>query len=162
MLIESDAEQARVLVALMVSITFLALHLSIKPLVRVEDGALMTMIELALVLIYCCVLVVKSCHMAPSLCATYGLGDDSQGIYLFFIFFGLSVLLLQLMIGAVRLYLAGHVPTIILVAKAHSVPLSTIVARISARRVRVAKSRLARLFRLDTARLPPATAAAVI
>jgi|EP00966_Prymnesium_polylepis_P016638 hypothetical protein len=52
MLIGEDFEQARVLVALLVSIAFLVVHLSVKPLRRSEDNALMTVVELALIVIY--------------------------------------------------------------------------------------------------------------
>ena len=110
--------QARVLVALCVSICFLALRLVIKPfkrcaaaleilvankvqshridsslsLRRPEDGSLMMLIELALVLIYVCVLVIKTCNMsmttsssrdadtiARALCSSYGFGETSSG-----------------------------------------------------------------------------------
>jgi hypothetical protein len=46
-----DAEQARVLVALLVSVAFLSLHLFIKPLERDEDGILTAFIQVAMVLI---------------------------------------------------------------------------------------------------------------
>jgi hypothetical protein len=57
---------------------------------------LATMSELALILVYLCALVIKACDLAADACGTYGFGDDSKGVFLFFLFFGLSVLLLQL------------------------------------------------------------------
>ena len=64
LLVNEEFEQARVLAALLVSVTFLALHFSIKPLRRPEDGALMTMAELTLVLVYTCVLLIKTCDFS--------------------------------------------------------------------------------------------------
>merc|ERR1712227_25674 len=61
LLIPAEFEQMRVLVAILVSIAFLAFRLSFKPLRRVEDGVLMTMVEIALILTYVCVLLIKSC-----------------------------------------------------------------------------------------------------
>jgi hypothetical protein len=52
LLVEEDFEQARVLMALLASIAFLALHLSIKPFKRAEDAHLMTMIQVALIISY--------------------------------------------------------------------------------------------------------------
>jgi hypothetical protein len=120
LLISEDFEQARVLVALLVSILFLLLHLSIRPLrrcveerttdpqrlftdptrtptcLRAEDGLLMTLIEVALILVYACVLVMKVCDqssvarsgaqhdpraeaMAKRMCSTFGFGDSANG-----------------------------------------------------------------------------------
>ena len=56
------------------------------------------------------------------------------GIYLFFVFFGLVMLLLLLITGSVRLWVEGYVPKIVLVARAHSMPLSSIFLRVLARR----------------------------
>ena len=61
LLIGEEYEQARVLVALLVSIASVALHLSVKPLRRIEDSYLTSFVELALVLVYLCVLLIKSC-----------------------------------------------------------------------------------------------------
>ena len=61
---------------------------------------MMMLIELALVLIYLCVLLLKSCEMSESLCFTYGFGHSPSGIFQFFVFVGLSMLLLQLIIEA--------------------------------------------------------------
>ena len=46
---------------------------------RAEDAVLATLTELALVLLYTCVLMLKSCELSPDVCATYGLGDDGRG-----------------------------------------------------------------------------------
>ena len=100
LLIESPFEQARILTALLISITFFGLHLSLKPLKRKEDGMLMVSIELALILVYICVLLIKSCDMSPALCKTFGFGESPAGLYLFFVFFGLTVVLLQLVMEA--------------------------------------------------------------
>eukprot|EP00966_Prymnesium_polylepis_P243843 5639298-Prymnesium_polylepis.1 len=78
-MISETSEQARVLVAILVSITFLALQLSVRPLKRAEDEALMLLIELSLIIIYTAILVVKSCTSSPTVCDTYGLGSDAKG-----------------------------------------------------------------------------------
>ena len=52
-----------------------------------------------------------------------------SGIYMFFVAFGLGMLALQLIIGASNLWLAGRVPKILLIAKAHSMAPSTIVKK---------------------------------
>ena len=109
LLIREEYEQARVLVALLVSVAFLAAELSIKPLRRREDGALSSSVGLALILIYTCVLLIKSCDMSAALCSTFGFGSSAEGLYLFFLFFGLAMILLQLIIGCMKLYFTGHV-----------------------------------------------------
>ena len=72
-------EQARVLAALLISISFLALHLSIQPLQRLEDGAVMVLVELALIFLYTNVLLVKSCSLSSELCSTFGFGHTEDG-----------------------------------------------------------------------------------
>ena len=93
LLIDENFEQARVIVALLVSIGFLALHVAVKPLERREDGALMMFVELAMVFTYLCVLLIKVCDMSSvaytkhkeadaasaAVCRTFGLGDDAKG-----------------------------------------------------------------------------------
>ena len=126
----------------------------------------MMLIEIALILVYTCVLIIKSCSFSPTICETFGLGDTSKGkpqlvsgvnrwawcrlpfehrapkqlvsagVYLFFIFFGLSMMLLQLVIGAVNLYLTGRVPKILLVAKAHGLSPWHIIKKVASRRYR--------------------------
>ena len=39
----------------------------------------MALIELALVLVYMAVLLMKSCFMSASVCMTYGFGDSPKG-----------------------------------------------------------------------------------
>ena len=46
---------------------------------RPEDGVLMTMVELSLVLIYICVLLIKTCAMSSNVCVTFGFGDAPDG-----------------------------------------------------------------------------------
>jgi len=91
LLIGENFEQARVLVAICVSIAFQAIHLSIQPLRRAEDGVLVHSTELALIFIYLCVLLIKSCDMssvkgnhitkedARAICTTFGFGDSADG-----------------------------------------------------------------------------------
>ena len=56
------------------------------------------------------------------------------GVYLFFIFFGLGMLLMLGFVAAVNLVIAGYVPKLLLVYRAHGIPLSKIVSNLSARR----------------------------
>jgi len=64
---------------------------------------LMTFNDLTLVLVYMCVLVLKSCENSPSSCRTFGFGDSAKGTFLFFLFFGLSMLLVQLLVSVIAM-----------------------------------------------------------
>jgi len=161
-LISEEFEQARVLVAILVSVMFLALRLTIKPFQRTEDAALMASIELALVLTYVCILLIKACEISSDVCRTFGFGDAASGVYVFFLFFGLSMLLLQVIVGALKLWFTGHLPRIFLVAKAHSVSPSTIVRRVASRRIQLLKRRVFKTLHLDVTRLAPRTAASIL
>ena len=78
--------------------------LSSAALRRAADGALMTYVELALILVYICVLLVKICNKSAESCLTFGFGSSASGVYEFFVIFGLASLLLLLTIGAMRLW----------------------------------------------------------
>jgi hypothetical protein len=54
-------------------------HHPLSAILRGEDSALMALIELALILIYMCVLLIKSCFLSTAVCATYGFGDTPKG-----------------------------------------------------------------------------------
>jgi len=101
--IHGDAEQARVIVALFVSITFFGLNLRFKPLRAQDDASLTTLSHLALILMYTCVLVIKTCEQSPDACKSYGFGDSAKGFFLFFIFFGVSMLGFQLAFEAIAI-----------------------------------------------------------
>eukprot|EP00966_Prymnesium_polylepis_P045693 1057818-Prymnesium_polylepis.1 len=114
--------------------------------------------ELTLVLVYVCLLLLKSCDISPEACKTYGFGESPQGVYLFVVFTGLGLLLTIIMVASTRLWIegslnfllssraraahhsfdcpscAGNVPTVLLMARAHSLPPSTIVQRVLTRR----------------------------
>ncbi|KAL1499340.1 hypothetical protein AB1Y20_011547 [Prymnesium parvum] len=122
LLIDEQSELARVFVALVVSIFFLALHLLVSPFQRTEDSMVMVLVELVLILVYLCVLLIKTCNESADVCRGYGLGDSASGVYIFFVIFGLSVILLLVVGSAAKLWIEGHVPKILLVARAHSVP----------------------------------------
>jgi hypothetical protein len=104
LVIDEDDAEARVLVALLVSIIFLVMRVSSRPLkrcvatriitttlfgtlsfrhaflfCRAIDGVLMTAVELSLVLIYMCVLLIKTCYKSTEVCAAYGFGDNGSG-----------------------------------------------------------------------------------
>lgn len=134
LLIGEQSELARVLVALIVSISFLALHFAVKPTRRREDGALMMTVELVLVLIYICVMLIKVCDLSPTVCANYGFGDDATGLYVFFIFIAISMLSFQLLVIFLRLWTEGRVPKILLLATAHSISPTMILRRVAVRR----------------------------
>ena len=176
LLIDEHYELARVLVALLVSITFLAFHLSLKPIRRPEDGALFLVAEMALILVYICVLLIKTCEIATeteslcpcdrvctvcNVCATFGFGHTSAGIYIFFIFFGIGMVGFMLVVGGTKLWMEGYLPQVLLVARAHSVPVSTILWRVWSRRLAYAKGRVFRKLDLDSPRLSIAEDAAV-
>jgi hypothetical protein len=124
------------------------------------------------------VLLIKSCDMSSvttafrddetirqmgeAVCSTYGLGDSASGVYLFFTFFALTLLLLTLVIGAANLWLAGHVPKILLVATAHSVSPWQIAQKVLARKMQNVKRRVAHALRLDRPRLTPRKATDVL
>ena len=192
LIIDEDDAEARVLVALLVSIIFLVMRVSSRPLkrcvatrivttslaailawsptrvllfCRAIDGVLMTAVELSLVLIYVCVLLIKTCYTSTDVCAAYGFGDNGsgappttpglfqpraesedgfgmrraplpppKGAFEFFLFFGLSMILLQIIAGLMGLSVEAYVPKILLVARAHSVSPSVIMQRVLARR----------------------------
>eukprot|EP00966_Prymnesium_polylepis_P218167 5049362-Prymnesium_polylepis.1 len=128
------------------------------------------LIELTLILVYTCVLVIKTCDMsslnhgnrnehyeafASAMCATYGFGSSATGLYLFFLFFGISMLSLQLLIAVLNLWLSGYVPRIFLLARAHGMSPWHIFRTISDRRIREVRRQVARKFRLDVKRLTP-------
>jgi hypothetical protein len=96
LLIDGKAELVRVLVAIVVSMAFFGIDLTVKPLRRPEDRALMSLSEMFLILIYACVLVIKTCSLSADICSHYGFGSSASGIFIFFLFFGLSTLLFQL------------------------------------------------------------------
>eukprot|EP00966_Prymnesium_polylepis_P328538 7384345-Prymnesium_polylepis.1 len=100
--------------------------------------------------------------MSPSLCVKYGLGSTASGIYLFFVFFGLTMLLLQLCIGIVNVWLTGHLPKIVLVARAHGVSPWRIFQNMLARSLRALTRRVAHALQLDVPRLTPLTVAAIL
>ena len=46
-------------------------------------------------------LIIKTCDLSPIVCRTFGFGDSATGVYLFFVFFGLSMLIVQIIIKIV-------------------------------------------------------------
>eukprot|EP00966_Prymnesium_polylepis_P166785 3855261-Prymnesium_polylepis.2 len=107
--IKGDAEQARVTVALFVSITFFGLNPRFAPLrqysstcprtgasnvkkplldipvrlrsmpsCRQDNRSLATLSHLALILVYFCVLVIKSCNQSRDACSSYGFGGSAE------------------------------------------------------------------------------------
>ena len=49
---------------------------TLLPVCRAEDRALMTVTELALILLYTCALVIKTCELSEVVCRAYGFGDS--------------------------------------------------------------------------------------
>lgn len=82
----------------------------------------MAVVELALILVYLCVLLIKQCDMssvstaisnevfrdddeaAKAICRTFGLGETPNGVYVFFILFALGMILVQILIGTTYLW----------------------------------------------------------
>ena len=58
----------------------------------------------------------------------------SEGVYIFFVVFGLVMLFLHLIIGILRLWIEGNLPKVLLLAQAHSMRPSQIMRRVVARR----------------------------
>jgi hypothetical protein len=56
------------------------------------------------------------------------------GVYLFFIFFGATMIVLQLILGLMQVVSEGYAPKIVMVARAHSVSPWTIIQNVVARR----------------------------
>jgi hypothetical protein len=50
-----------------------------SPILRMDDRALMTMIQLSLVLVYTSCLVIKTCDVSADACAMFGFGATSKG-----------------------------------------------------------------------------------
>ncbi|KAL1527507.1 hypothetical protein AB1Y20_008897 [Prymnesium parvum] len=161
LLIPEKSEQARVLVALLVSILFLSLHLAAKPHRRPEDGVLMTIVHLTLILVYLCVLVIKTCNASSAACSSFGFGATADGVFTFFLLFGLAMVTFMLAVGAGNLWIESCVPKVILLARAHSVSPSTIMRRVLARRWVDFLRRVRRALRVDTAALTPRFAMSV-
>ena len=67
----------------------------------------MGVIQLGLILVYMCVLLIKVCEDSTEICSTFGFGESATGLYLFFIFFGLSMVLLQFIVAVVQLVYVG-------------------------------------------------------
>jgi len=175
LLISEQFEQLRVVVAILVTISFLSLNLAIKPFKRLDDAWVATMIELSLIGTYICVLLIKSCDLssvstdnrherdlARAVCRTYGFGDDSSGVYQFFLVFLTSMVGLQLLHGCLRIICAGYMPKLFLVAAAHSVSPSTVLTRVIRRRAHYLGNQARHWLGLDVPRLSPRTAAAVV
>ena len=111
---------------------------------RLDDGLLMAFIEIVLILLYMCVLLIKSCDVPTSgrldaktvraMCSGFGFGDTASGVFEFFVFFGLSLLALQLAVLILRYFSAEYVPKFVLIALSHSVAPSSVLARVCSRR----------------------------
>ncbi|KAL1512389.1 hypothetical protein AB1Y20_005647 [Prymnesium parvum] len=94
LLMPETMEQGRLLVCLLLSIFFLTVQMITKPLYRVEDEAVVTIVQVVLVLMYLSLMVLKSCTLDEEICASYGFGENGVGLFLFFLIFSLSTLVL--------------------------------------------------------------------
>ena len=174
---------------------------------RAEDGVVLMLVEVGLLLIYICVLLIKTCNESEAVCSMYGLGESPRGktselaaswlsvmplvniavmlhdrpisnpltiievlirslvhtadVYIFFLYFGLSMICLQLLIGLVNLWTEGRLPKILLIARAHAISPRTLIKRVAIREARHLKRWLIHRFGLDQPRLTPRAAAAV-
>jgi hypothetical protein len=64
----------------------------------------MAFVEVGLVLTYTCVLLIKVCELSTTVCSAFGFGGTTDGLFLFFLLFGLSILLAQVLIGCAHFY----------------------------------------------------------
>lgn len=92
-------DQSRTLVSILLSIFFLTLLLVVKPHRRSEDEAIVVIAHVALVLVYIILLVLKTCTVSTEACGMYGFGREPTGIFVFFLIFGFSILLLLIFIS---------------------------------------------------------------
>ena len=157
-LIPDSADLGRVLAALMVSLAFLTLHLSLKPYVRPADNSLVTLLQLALLLVYLSVLLLKVCYASAHTCASFGFGSSGVGVYLLLVFFSLGLVLFLLALAVAHLYLTGNVPRFILIAREHSISPSVLLWRVAVRRVSRLRQLLCHSLGLDTLGLAPRAA----
>jgi len=176
LLVGEDFEQARVLIALLSSIVFFGLHIAVKPLKRADDGALMMFVELALIFVYMCVLLIKTCDMssvgasanlvdrdaaARAVCRTFGFGETADGLYGLFLVSGLTLLLLVLLSAITRVGIEGVLPRMLLLTRAHSLSTTTLLAKVVNRKSANLKRGISRAFGLDGLRLNPHAASLV-
>ena len=103
-LIPDSSEHARVLVALLTSILFLCLQLALKPFQHVALNWIVATCHVSLVLLYIAVLIIKTCEVNLDVCVQYGFGSTGRGVYIFFVFFGLCVVLTLTFTGLASLY----------------------------------------------------------
>ena len=108
----------RPLLAMLVSLVFLSVQWALKPFKRAADDWLSAFLQLALTLIFACVLLLSVCESDSETCKSdesdsttctckqFGLGDDGDGLFLFFLLFSFVILLGTLFIGIYQLALA--------------------------------------------------------
>ena len=101
MLIDEQHAGARVLVALLVSILFLSLEIWVQPFRRDEDNWLAHMSNLALAISYLTVLVFKMCDSYSDACDVFGF--SAEGIFSFFVLFGICLLVLHVLLSLTHL-----------------------------------------------------------
>jgi len=145
LLIPQHAEQARVVVALCLSILFLALQLVAKPYTYIEDDVMVALVHLALTLLYLDVLVFKVCQDSPDSCQTFGFSNE-KGLYRFYIFFSTGLLSLMVIFCLTRVYLSIWFQVFVDVASTHAVSPSLVLSRVVSRRVDEAWRRLSGHF----------------
>ena len=109
LIVSEEYEHLRVLLALVVSITSLALHLALKPFVSAADNAIAATMQLCLVILYLTVLLIKFCDLGAESCAVFGLGSTGDGIFYFFVSFALGLLLLLLALAVANLWFTKNV-----------------------------------------------------
>lgn len=112
MLIDEQHTQARVLVALLVSILFLSLEIWVQPFRRLAG----THVELALVMSYLTVLVFKICDSYSEACDEFGL--STAEIFSVFVLFGICLLILHVLLSLTHLmfHAAATTPALRLVS----------------------------------------------
>ena len=104
LMVPTQSEQGRVLIAISVSLFFLTLQLICRPFRSSADNWLMTFVHLALLLLYLSILVIKTCDISVASCKSYGLGETSEGVYLFFFVFAIALLMVLVILGLANLW----------------------------------------------------------
>jgi len=105
LLIDNKHTVGRTLAAVLLSLIFLVGQLTLKPFKRAIDNVISALIHFSLTLLFLSVLLLKVCEDSRQTCSALGLGDDGEGVLLFFLAFSTSIVgvfLLLLILQLVR------------------------------------------------------------
>uniref|UniRef100_A0A7S0J4D0 TIR domain-containing protein n=1 Tax=Calcidiscus leptoporus TaxID=127549 RepID=A0A7S0J4D0_9EUKA len=132
LLIPRQHDLGRVVVALLVCGAFLVTQMLISPFRRASDNLLAAAAQLALLIIYLAVLLVKVCKSSADTCEQFGLGESGGGVVVFFLGFSFASLLSLVLFGTVRLlYGARQEAPLLHLKETRAVPLLSTAPGIS-------------------------------